>query len=150
MTDLCEYCEKGKVLKQRIGNNIKNEQFDIASFYDLSKIEGFCFEKASNIRAEISSATDEIKRVELQVDYNKFKDCIIDIKDYQQIIFHQNVARAQRQAYINDHKNINDVNKNKILIEIDFKQKIVIGMSPRQVGREYFEQQVRSCLGNKL
>lgn len=38
--------------------------------------------------------------------------------------------------------------KNNILIEVDFKQKIKIGMSPRQVNTEYYNQQDRSCLGN--
>ena len=64
-------------------------------------------------------------------------------------MFHQNVARAQRMAYKNHHENLNQL-KEALLIEIDFKQKIVIGMSPRQVNKEFYEQQVRSCLGKLL
>jgi hypothetical protein len=30
---------------------------------------------------------------------------------------------------------------------MDFKQKFVIGLSPRQVNEEYFKQVQRSCLG---
>ncbi len=37
--------------------------------------------------------------------------------------------------------------QNKILIELDFKQKFVIGLSPRQVNEEYYKQVQRSCLG---
>ena len=33
------------------------------------------------------------------------------------------------------------------MIEVDFKQKIVIGLSPRQVSSEYYNQLSRSCLG---
>ena len=40
-----------------------------------------------------------------------------------------------------------DLLRNKILIEVDYKQKIVIGMSPRQVSGEYYNQEQRSCLG---
>ena len=41
-----------------------------------------------------------------------------------------------------------DVNllKNNILIEIDFKQKILIGTSPRQVNSEYYNQELRGLL----
>ena len=38
--------------------------------------------------------------------------------------------------------------RNKILIEMDFKQKIVIGRSPRQVNEEYYKQVQRTCLGS--
>ena len=46
------------------------------------------------------------------------------------------MAFFQRKAY-NEHRQIKDNLKNKLLIEFDFKQKIVIGMSPRQVNDEY-------------
>ena len=48
------------------------------------------------------------------------------------LIFHKNVAYFQRQAFNDQHK-IKEKLRNKILLEIDFKQKIVIGLSPRQV-----------------
>lgn len=68
------------------------------------------------------------------------------IGEYEAIVFHKNVAIIQREAYKKHH----DVAglKNNILIEVDFKQKIKIGMSPRQVNTEYYNQQDRSCLGN--
>ena len=34
-----------------------------------------------------------------------------------------------------------------LFIEIDWKQKIKIGMSPRQVSREFYSQQQRTVLG---
>lgn len=65
--------------------------------------------------------------------------------DYETISFHKLIAKAQRNAYKN-HLNAENL-KNKILIEIDYKQKIKIGFSPRQITREYYEQKERSCLG---
>ena len=56
------------------------------------------------------------------------------------------MAFFQRKAYNEHHKN-KDKLRNKILIEFDFKQKIVIGMSPRQVNDEYYRQLQRTCLG---
>jgi hypothetical protein len=65
---------------------------------------------------------------------------------FKALIFHKNVAFFQRQAFNDQHK-IKEKLQNKILIEIDFKQKIVIGLSPRQVNEEYYKQVQRTCLG---
>jgi hypothetical protein len=62
-------------------------------------------------------------------------------------MFHKNLARCQRLAYNNHHTNVEFL-KNKIMIVLDFKQKILIGMSPRQINSEYYNQKERSCLGN--
>jgi hypothetical protein len=43
-------------------------------------------------------------------------------------------------------KDINLLKKN-ILIEIDFKKKILIGTSPRQVNSEYYTQELKGLLG---
>ena len=61
-------------------------------------------------------------------------------------MFHKNVAKVQRSAYNTQRKDINLL-RDKILIEIDFKEKIVIGLSPRQINKDYYNQQLRSCLG---
>ena len=61
-------------------------------------------------------------------------------------MFHKNVAKAQRSAYNVQRKDVN-VLRDKILIELDFKEKIVIGLSPRQINKDYYNQQLRSCLG---
>lgn len=67
------------------------------------------------------------------------------ILDYQAILFHKKISEIQRNVY-NDHKTVNFL-KDKILIEMDFKQKIVVGMGPRQKSYEYYNQITRSCLG---
>jgi hypothetical protein len=51
---------------------------------------------------------------------------------FKALIFHNNIARSQRNAFQNHHQNVNFL-RNKIMIVVDFKQKILIGMSPRQV-----------------
>ena len=66
------------------------------------------------------------------------------LERYDSYLFHRNVARAQRNAY-NKHRTAEHL-KDKILIELDYKQKIKIGMSPRQIRSEYFDQQDRIAL----
>ena len=63
------------------------------------------------------------------------------------IEFHKQIANFQRKAYKNHLQNHNNILNTSILIEFDYKQKISIGLSPRQVSSEYRNQQVRSCLG---
>lgn len=67
------------------------------------------------------------------------------MQDYEAIFFHKKVAKAQRTAYKN-HLTVDNL-RDKILIELDYKQKIKIGMSPRQVSSEYYNQKDRCCLG---
>jgi hypothetical protein len=80
----------------------------------------------------------------INIKYKTYKD---EIEDYQSILFHKNIAFLQRTAYSKQLKNLEEL-RNKILIELDFKQKFVIGMSPRQVSREFYNQTMRTCLGN--
>lgn len=132
-------------MKKKIGKVLKDDLFENDQNYDYDKIIDIYEQKKLKIRNEISSA-EKTKQQDLQSSYDKYKCLVQDIKDYQQILFHENVARAQRIAYKNDHESIQQL-KETLLIELDFKQKIVIGMSPRQVNKEYYQQQIRSCLG---
>lgn len=67
------------------------------------------------------------------------------LDQYETIVFHKNVARVQREAYKNHHTV--EKLRNNILIEMDFKQKIKIGLSPRQPSPEYYEQKDVTYLG---
>lgn len=67
------------------------------------------------------------------------------MNDYEALLFHKNVSKIQREAY-KKHLKVDHL-KGKILIELDYKQKIKIGLSPRQVSDEYYKQKERSCLG---
>ena len=61
------------------------------------------------------------------------------------LIFHKNIAFYQRKAYNTQRTNIQFLT-NKLVIEIDFKQKIVITKSPRQINAEFYKLEQRSCL----
>jgi hypothetical protein len=132
-------------LRKKIGKVLKDDLFENDQNYDYDKIIDIYEQKKLKIRNEISSA-EKTKQQDLQSSYDKYKCLVQDIKDYQQILFHENVARAQRIAYKNDHESVQQL-KETLLIELDFKQKIVIGMRPRQVNKEFHQQQIRSCLG---
>lgn len=68
------------------------------------------------------------------------------LKQYQEIEFHKNLADIQRSQYnkdLNDKHLLND----SLLIELDFKEKIRIGLSPRQKNEEFYKQQYITLLG---
>ena len=93
---------------------------------------------------------ENLSEQELQTKESYYHSISTDLNYYQLIKFHQNVASRQRSVYQNHINNTNNVLNNKILIEVDFKQNIIIGLSPRQVSSEYRLQQTRSCLGDLL
>ena len=65
------------------------------------------------------------------------------------VIGHRTNADTQRKAYNFQRKDKESLRK-QILIEVDFKQKIVIGLSPKQINKEYYNQEVRTCLGKNI
>ena len=90
------------------------------------------------------------------------KELIEKLYYYDNLNFHLEIAQNQRKFY---NKNCEDkiLLKNSILIDMDFKQKIIIGLninfkfllcknyfkglSSRQVSKEFYEQQTRTILG---
>ena len=46
-------------------------------------------------RSEYSLVFEDLKKQELDVRFQQLKEYISHIKDFQQILFHQNVSRAQ-------------------------------------------------------
>jgi hypothetical protein len=91
--------------EKKIGKVLKDDLFENDQNYDYDKIIDIYEQKKLKIRNEISSA-DKTKQQDLQSSYDKYKCLVQEIKDYQQILFHENVARAQRKAYKNDHESI--------------------------------------------
>ena len=58
--------------------------------------------------------------------------------------WHYLVANRQRQSYNSMKQNLpSDV----LFIELDWKEKLVIGMSPRQISEEFYNQKQRTLLG---
>jgi hypothetical protein len=101
---------------------------------------------ALDLVKNLQNASNILLKEHIEFKYSKIKEFIEDLKDFEAILFHKHIASSQRNAYNNHRKTVNEL-KNKILIELDFKQKITIGLSPRQVSSEYYNQITRSCLG---
>ena len=77
------------------------------------------------------------------------RDTISKINELIAIQFHRKIAQVQREAY-NKMRKDKLLLKDALLIDIDFKQKIVIGSSPRQISSEYFKNIQKSLLGKLL
>lgn len=54
------------------------------------------------------------------------------IENYRLIEFHQKIAARQRKAYNRDRIELESF-KNSIMIELDFKAKVILGENIRQV-----------------
>lgn len=63
----------------------------------------------------------------------------LQISQFEIINFHKNVAYSQRKAYNYQRTNF-ELLKTSILIDVDYKQKIIIGISPGQLSYEYYQQ----------
>lgn len=68
------------------------------------------------------------------------------LRNYGLVNYHRMVANFQRETY-NLHRKSVLALKDKLMIVVDYKQKISIGMGPRQVNSEYRNQQLKICLG---
>jgi hypothetical protein len=148
LTDLCDYCEKGHYIKKMIDKYSKDENLDNPTieqmkkhFTDKSRILQMQFDEL----IESSIEGHELQKEALGFTIEKLKTVVTDLKDYDVIEYHKLIAKTQRLAY-NEHRTSTFL-KNKIMIELDYKQKIVIGMSPRQINKEYYNTISRSCLG---
>ena len=133
-------------MESKICEIIKDGMYEIKSNYDVVEMKDFFYKKTANLQQELLLESDENEKTKLQEAFNNHKEILTILDDYEQIIFHKNIARVQRQAYY-AYLNNPTLLENKVLIELDFKQKIVLGMSPRQISQEYFDQHQYSCLG---
>jgi hypothetical protein len=133
LTDLCNYCEykRGLILKLKRYSNEFNYQRNIQ--FKETSIE--------NIDDFLSFITNNVTISEkLKVEITEL------VYNYKILDFHRKLANTQREAY-NDMKKNKDILRDSILIDFDFKQKIVIGLSPRQTNEEFYEQKQRCLFG---
>jgi hypothetical protein len=105
-------CEHGKNLKKELIAIINQSNYDLPSniSFDSKKILEF-LEKPSSI--DRSAA-------------------IAKLKDYQEVEYHRSVSVTQRESYNKDCKD-KELLSRKVLIELDFKEKIIVGIGPREV-----------------
>jgi hypothetical protein len=143
-TDVCDHCEKAKKIKQEIIQNLKKIQYVYEGVLSIKDVCSFLVQEKNKLAIEIAKEDTPGKRERLNVVIHLCEQ----VKDYKVLEFHQTVAKCQREAY-NDNRTIDKL-RGKILIEVDFKEKIAIGLSQRQTGYEWFQQTAnsRSCLGD--
>ena len=69
------------------------------------------------------------------------------INDLSSIEYHRSIAKQQRTAY-NYLRSDPNLLENKIMIELDYKSKVRLGVVPRQPNNEFYLSQKKvSCLG---
>jgi hypothetical protein len=136
-TDVCDFCEYGRELLIKL--------LDMASFYE------FYIDLSQDLldqKKSVDNFLNYIKNLKDQeIDKNIRKNLIDMTMQYQSILYHKKIAQLQRNSYNSQRKNENNFLKDKILIELDFKQKIVIGSGPRQKSEDYYKQEVKTLLG---
>lgn len=142
-TDLCDHCEKAKKIKLEIIEYLKKLEYVYEGLLNIKDVCSFLEQKKTNLISEISAEDTPAKRDRLNVVIHLEEQ----VKDYKVLLFHQMVAKCQRDAY-NDHRTKEKL-RGKILIDVDYKEKLVIGISQRQTNYEWFEQSAnsRTCLG---
>ena len=134
LTDICRYCEYGLQLKRDIIKHAKEYNYTQQIYSDKDD------KKYDLNTADLLDFFKNKKTQESNLTISRLNELIA-------IQFHRKIAKVQREAY--NKMRINEkLLENALLIDIDFKQKIVIGSSPRQISSEYFKNIQKSLLGN--
>ena len=69
MTDLCEYCEKGKFLKDKIDKFNKIENYPIQETYEIEKMSNDYTESANKLKKIINECQEENLKRQLESKY---------------------------------------------------------------------------------
>ena len=120
-------CEYGAALKKEIVDLLRVSSYDLNSTESFDTVEILKFFEDSS-RKEQSFQT------------------ISKVKDYQEIEYHRHVARMQRESYNTDCRDFTLLSK-KILIEFDYKEKLIVGICPREIGSDFYNRKQVSLLG---
>jgi hypothetical protein len=127
-SDLCDYCEYNRELKNDIVRvaNVLNYQ----NLTDLEPVD-----------------LEEFKEYLITIDtYDvNIEETISKIHKSQAIDYHKMVAKRQRDA-CNKMRNDAKYIAENLIIEIDFKQKVILSKSPKERSTDYYQQQ-QSYLG---
>jgi hypothetical protein len=146
-TDLCEYCEYGNRLKNRIiefaqfcylipNASDRNNYFKLHKEFDSKKMLSFFNKYLSNDNQDyndsINDQNEDDEFLDLYHDQNdnetiNLKNISKKLSDLINIEFHQQIVQRQRRSYRNDR---NQLEIDEIVIELDFKQKVLIGKYP--------------------
>lgn len=130
-TDLCDYCENGKQIRKKI----------IDYCQKIGYVDGYREEQSER---EIMQRINDF--LVSRNNYEEDEAIMYELKDYKEVIFHKETADRQRRSY-NEMRTDEELLKKNILIDIDFKEKIIIGMGPNQRNKDFYNYQKRSLLG---
>ena len=87
MTDLCEYCEKEIVFKNKIAKLLENEFNQFQKDYNISNLMNEIRKKAMIIKNQIKNATNETNESKalLESNYLNLKSATDNLRDYEVI-----------------------------------------------------------------
>ncbi len=104
-------------------------------FSDLNEIKLFFDDLFINL-LKSNSKSDQI---------NDVKKILERLKKIELLDFHYNISRRQRDSYNRLKQNVPD---DTVFLELDFKERIKIGLSPEQISQEFYRLKSRYVLGN--
>ena len=128
LTDLCQYCEWRKnILKDSLSFNQRFFANECNFEYKSDLLSAFYKKKKDEINEPQNSL------------YIQLGERIKEMENLRTLEFHRTISKNQRTSY-NSYRH--DVTKldGKLLIELDFKQKIILGEGPRQLNEEWFSK----------
>lgn len=135
-TDVCEYCEYGKLVFPKVLNFIK-------TYYEPIPDEILEFIGNNYGRLKIQIENYELLKQGLNRNSpdHQYQSVLKNYKEnvsvLDEIHTHKSIANMQRVAYNEIRKNP-DVLDGKLMIEIDYKQKIPLDKGPVQISSEFF------------
>lgn len=130
MADLCDYCE--------VFREVYNELILLCNGYGLIDIVDIDNFDLDELRERFLALRRE--------GTNDFELEIRKIDELKALQYHKDIAVRQKDAYTRMKSDCN-IFKDKILIDIDFKQKISLGEGPRQRSQEYYNRPIRGLIG---
>lgn len=143
-TDVCDYCEYGKLL-------FKNVRFFLQKYYepitqeqavlwntdkDWQGLKNY-LEFSELISAEKFQAGFSKKSPNFEIYENAMVQFNQNCDKLDEIELHKYIAKRQRQRY-NEYKSEPSLLEGKLMIEIDYKQKIPLDNGPVQISSEFF------------
>ena len=125
-SDLCDHCELGKKIVKEMNFSLPN--FHVTLDQDFNSAE--LINRLNNLRGARGNTLEYLERIDRFIEQATMLD---------KIKFHKSIADRQRLAY-NRHRSFTRQLHGKLLIEIDYKAKIILGQGDRVMNTEWFER----------
>ena len=138
-SDMCEKCVQGKYFFKCLRDSA-----------DKIELKKFNIQNVDSKLDDLEEFLKHLKSQEEKEGQNELRQACGPIYNYVELVkevqFHRCIAHMQNKMY-NTMKKDPNLLSNSLLIDLDFKQKIVIGDAPCMLSGEYFERKQRSMLG---